>query len=255
MKRQYFMILFVFLSGCATYFTVPSEEAFRQPFPPITENVKTTLYRSSFSNETVNEEGMAILGVLKGGPDGLRQNAAFELFQGLRAKFPSARIVPRKDVIQRARNSGRFKTLNQLLKEYQERRVIDQEALREWRVIEGVRYFFIAQVPKNEKHTHTKRLQYGEDGVAGKVHVFSSGPSPISYAVEKDIVLRGEVWDARCGKIVWKGISHAQSLEPGKLERVRVEDLFTALTRNLVAEMDRAMSEIANPSSPPVKGC
>ncbi len=246
--KKWSLLFFVFLYGCAAHFTVPSEEALKQPFPPLTESVKTNLYLPSFSNASLKGEGLAIFGILKGGPEGLRQNAAFELFQGLRAVFPDGRIIPRKDLVHRARVAGRKDELNDLLNDYEERRVLDVAALKRWQAIEGVRYFFIAQVPLNDKHTSGEMMQLGEDGVAGKVYTFSSGPSPILLTVEKQITLRGEVWDAKCGKVVWMGESHAEIIEPVKLERVRVEDLFTALTRNLLSEMDRRM--VAGGASP-----
>lgn len=235
------IVLMVLLSGCAAYFTVPSEHALKEPFPPIQEKTATTLYRPSFSNEAVQKEGLAILGILKGGPEVLRQNAAFELFQGLREVFPNSRIIPRSDVVNRARSEGRLPALDALLKSYEERHVIETVSLREWGRIEGVRYFFIAQVPLNDKHTATRMVQVGEDGVAGKVSVFSSGPEHIPDHVEKKVALTGEVWDTVCGKRVWMGTSHAEVSEPVKLERVRVEDIFTISTRNLISEMDKTM--------------
>lgn len=241
MKNWVLMFWVVLSCGCAAHFTVPSAKALKQPMPPFDERVKTTLYYPGFSNASVNEEGLAILGILKGGPEGLRQNAAFELFQGLRVFFPHARIVPRKDVIRRARESGRFDELSALLEAYETRRVLDPAALARWRDIEGVRYFFVAQVPFNDKHTAGDMMQLGEDGVAGKVYTFSSGPSPILHTVEKKMVLAGEVWDADCGKIVWMGESRAEVSEPVTLERVRVEDLFIALARNLLSDMDKTM--------------
>lgn len=237
------VVMMILLSGCAAYFTVPSEQALKEPFPPIQEKTTTELYHPRFSNEAVHKEGLAILGVLKGGPEGLRQNAAFELFQGLREVFPDSRVVPRSDVVNRARSEGRLPALDVLLRSYEERRVIEAASLREWGRIEGVRYFFIAQVPLNDKHMSTRMVQAGEDGVAGKVSVFSSGPEHIPDHVEKTIALTGEIWDAVCGKRVWMGTSHTEVSEPVRLERVRVEDLFTILTRNLISEMDKTMRE------------
>ncbi len=241
--NKWFLLLVIFFYGCATHFTVPSEEALKHPFPPVNNQVKTTLYSPEFTSARLDREGLAILGILKGGPEGLRQNAAFELFQGLRAFFPATRIIPRKDVINRARNNEREHALDQLLIAYDERRVIDSEALKHWQKAEGVRYFLVAQVPYNDRHTRGDMMQLGEDGVAGKVYSFSSGPSPILHTVEKKISLTAEVWDAKCGTIVWKGEGHAEIAEPVKLERVRVEDLFTMLTRDVLFEMNTTISK------------
>lgn len=245
-----FLVLFlILLNACATHFTSPSQEALKQPFPPIQEKTTTGLYLPGFTNEAISQGGLAILGILKGGPHVLRQNAAFELFQGLREVFPSARIVPRSDVIRRARAAGRYLELNHFLEDYELRRVMHVSSLAEWGRIEGVRYLFLAQVPLNDKHTTTQMPQYGEDGVAGKVSIFSSGPEHFPDRVEKRVSLEGEVWDAVCGKLVWSGSGHAEVSEPVRLERVRVDDIFTTLTRSLISEMDRRMREGEKPAT------
>jgi len=236
-------IFLVFLSACATHFTVPSKEALKEPFPPIQEKTHTDLYSPRFTNEAIHQHGMAILGILKGGPDVLRQNAAFEFFQGLREVFPHARIIPRSDVDRRARAAGRYHDLKRFLEQYEARRRMDLVALSEWGRLEGVRYLFLGQVPVNDKHTTTVMPQYGEDGIAGKVSVFSAGPEQLPSRVEKRVSLEAEVWDAVCGTLVWSGSGQAEISEAVRLERVRVDDIFTSITRRLIAEMDRTMWE------------
>ncbi len=249
------LILLIFLSGCATHFTTPSKEALKQPFPPIQEKTSTALYLPIFTNDAVHQGGVAILGILKGGPDVLRQNAAFEFFQGLREVFPHARIVPRSDVIRRARAAGRYHDLSHFLEQYERRRRMDIAALSEWGRFEGVRYLFLAQVPLNDKHTSTVMPQYGEDGIAGKVSVFSAGPEQLPFRVEKRVSLEAEVWDAVCGKLVWSGAGQAEISEAVILERVRVDDIFISITRRLVAEMDRTMWERGKATDSASTGC
>ncbi len=234
-------IFLVLLSGCATHFTVPSKEALRYPLPQLEASSETTLYRSSLSRQALHKGGVALFGILKGGPQGLRQTAAFELFQGLRAFFPEERVVPRSDLLRRARAMSRSFELESGLKTYEERRVFDPGWLKKWGAIEGVRYLFIAQVTAIDKHTATRTMTRGEAGVAGKVKVFSSGPVHIPYDVTKEVSLSGEVWDVTCGKAVWMGTSQAEVTETVKRERVRVEDIFTSVTRNLISELDEAM--------------
>jgi len=253
--NRFLVVLLILLNGCASHFTAPSAEALKQPFPPIQEKMTTNLYVPSFTNEAINQGGVAVFGILKGGPDVLRQNAAFEIFQGLREVFPHARVVPRSDVKKRARQAGRYSHLNRFLEDYGLRRVMDPSLLADWGRIEGVRYLFIAQVPINDKHTTTRMPQYGEDGVAGKVHVFSSGPEHLPSQVEKRVTLKGEVWDTVCGKRVWTGEGHAEISEPVRLERVRVDDIFTTLTRSLIGEMDRTMWERGKRVAPASTGC
>ena len=86
-------------------------------------------------------------------------------------------------------------------------------------------------------------MQFAERGVGGEISVFSSGPSHMPIEMHKVVSLRGEIWDSRCGKAVWIGNSRSESTEPIEKERVRVEDIFTATSRNLIAALDKAMKE------------
>ncbi|MFQ5543365.1 MAG: hypothetical protein ACE5FY_03315 [Nitrospiria bacterium] len=243
--KKYAVILALFLGGCGGFFTVPSKHALKQPRPPIQEHSKTTLFDgpADFSHKTLSEGGIALLGILSPGePEGLIQNAAFELFQGLRTTFPKMRIIPRKDVIQKISEVGKSQDFEAFLKSYQASRVMDVARLREWGEIEGVRFLFIAQVTSIDKHTRTKTMVLGEKSVAGKVSVFSSGPIHIPYDVRKEISLSGELWDSRCGKAVWMGSTHAKVREAGEIERVRMEDIFISVSRNLVKTLNRAIT-------------
>lgn len=230
------------LSGCVSHFTVPSAEALLNPPPPLEEKWETTLHRPDFSHEELKAGGVAILAVLTpGAPEGLRQNAAFEIFQGLRAHFPEVRVVPRSDVVQKIGKADRLPELNAFLKNYEERRTIEADLLRQWGEIEGVRYFFIGQIRSIDKHTEAPIIQTGERSPAGKVSVFSSGPIHIPEEVKKEISLSGELWDSRCGVAVWMGKSKTEVAEPVHTERVRVEDIFIAAGRNLTEALDQAV--------------
>ena len=238
------LILTVLLTGCVGYFTVPSKEALTRPAPPLPANVQTTLVRSGFSREAVEKGGIAVFAVKKrGGPAGFRQNMAFELFQALRAYFPKARVVPRADLIRRAREDGRFSEWTAFIADYEDRGVMDPVRLRAWGRRVGVRYLFIGQIRSNDKHTATRTMLAGEDGVARKVNVFESGPVHLPYEVHKTVSLAGEIWDAECGKAVWTGTSGSEITEPSERERVRVEDIFIFVTRELIGELNRVMKQ------------
>ena len=242
--KKFSMIFLVFLSGCAGFFTVPSKEALKHPMPPLDQKTETTLFRPGFNRESLDAGGVAILPIKKrGGPEGFRRNTTFELFQALRAYFPASRVVPRSDLVRRAREKEHFSGLKAFQSDYEESGRMDLARLRLWGKREGVRYFFIGQIVANDKHTATRTMKLSEDGVAGKVIVFSSGPVHIPYDVHKNVSLAGELWDAKCGKVVWIGTSGAEVTELGERERVRVEDIFISVTRNLIGEMNKAMKE------------
>lgn len=246
------IFLGLFLSGCVSFFTVPSHEALQNPPPPLQERWETELIHPEFSSEALKGNGMALFAILKrGAPDGLRQTVAFEVFQGLRSFFPEVRVIPRTDAVRKITEDGRRPEYKAFLKSYQEERSMDVGGLREWGRIEGVRYLFIGEVLFNDKHTETRTMQRAERGVGGMISVFSSGPSHIPVEVNKRISLRGELWDSQCGKAVWIGTSRSEVTEPGEKERVRVEDILNSTSRNLIAALDKALKEhpgVAKPS-------
>ncbi|MFQ5781015.1 MAG: hypothetical protein ACE5HN_09570 [Nitrospiria bacterium] len=243
-SARWFITSFFFLCGCSPFFTVPSPKALQNPLPPLQERWETELFSQAFSYEAMDEEGLALLAILeRGAPAGVRQTAAFEIFQGFRSFFPKARIVPRSDAIERINAAGRGSDLKGFLRRYQEERSMDLDQLREWGRIEGVRYLFIGQVRFIDKHTETRTMQFSERGVGGEISVFSTGPPHMPIEVYKVVSLWGEVWDSQCGKAVWIGKSMSEVTEPVENERVRVEDIFTATSRNLIAALDKAMKE------------
>lgn len=248
------IILGFFLSGCVSFFTVPSHEALQNPMPPLQEHWETELIHPDFSHAVLKGNGMALFAILRrGATEGMRQSVAFEVFQGLRSFFPKVRVIPRKDAIEKIKRAERQSEYKAFLQRYQEGRSMDVESLSEWGRIEGVRYLFIGEVLSNEKNTETRTMQKGEGGVGGMISVFSSGPSHIPVSVYKQVSLRGELWDSLCGKAVWMGRSLSEVTEPGEKERVRVEDILNATSRNLIAALDKALK--ANPESGKQQKC
>jgi hypothetical protein len=232
------------LSGCAAHFTVPSADALLNPPPPLEETRETTLIKPDLSYESLKLGGIGLLAILTpGAPEGLRQNAAFEIFQGLRAHFPEVRIVPRSDMVDRIAAAEKMPELNVFLKNYEEQRPIDLARLKQWGEIEGVRYLFIGQIRSIDKHTESPQVSMAERSPAGKVTVFSSGPSHFPEEVRKRVSLSGELWDSHCGKAVWMGKSDTAVAEVSDRERVRVEDVFIAAGRNLTEALSRAIKE------------
>ncbi len=235
------IVILLLLSGCVDHFTVPSKKALQHPFPQLRQSVETRHAVSDFSVEQLENEGIGIIGILKGGPETQRQNAAFELFQGLRSFFPKARVVPRKELIRRIWAAEKLTVYKAFLRDYETRNFMDAGKLKDWGEFSGVRYLFIGQVTTNDKHTATRIMALSEDAVGGKISASSSGPAHIPYDVEKKVSIRGEVWDSRCGTAIWIGTSRAYAKEKVERERVRVEDIFTMATRELIAAFDSAI--------------
>ncbi|HIE65207.1 MAG: hypothetical protein ABGX83_00135 [Nitrospira sp.] len=252
--KQAVIFLGFFLSGCVSFFPVPSHEALQNPPPMLQERWETELIHSEFSVEALNKNGMALFAILeRGAPDGLRQSVAFEVFQGLRSFFPDLRVIPRTDAVRKIKSAEKQAEYKAFFRRYQEGRSMDVDGLREWGRIEEVRYLFIGEILFNDKHTATRTMQKAERGVGGLISVFSSGPSHIPVTVYKRVSLRGELWDSECGKAVWIGTSQSEVTEPGEKERVRVEDILNSTSRNLIAALDKALKKNLGSSKP--KNC
>lgn len=241
--RPLFLLgLWIGLVSCAPHFTVPSAQALLNPLPPLTEKWETTFLKSDFSYGALKTGGIALLAILTpGAPEGLRQNAAFEIFQGLRSHFPEVRVIPRSDAVERINAVDKLPELDAFLQKYEEQRSPNPAQLKQWGEIEGVRYLFIGQVRLIDKRTEAQTIHQGERAIAGKVSVFSSGPIQIPDEVRKRIALSGELWDSRCGKVVWSGWSETEVVEASDTERARVEDVFIAAGRNLTEALSQAI--------------
>lgn len=231
----------LFLSACVGHFTSPSKESLQHPFPPLKQSVETRHAASDFSLTQLETEGIAIIGILKGGPEILRQNAAFELFQGLRSFFPKVHVIPRKTLLKKIQATEKLSEYRTFLRDYETRHLMDAAKLKIWGEFSGARYLFIGQVTINDKHTATRTMDLGEDSVGGFISASHSGPAHIPYDVEKKVSILGEVWDSQCGKAIWVGTSRAEVQERVERERVRVEDIFTMATRDLIGRFDAKM--------------
>lgn len=235
------VLTLLLLSGCVDHFTVPSKEALRHPFPALRQSVETRHTTPDFSLAQMEEGGLAVMGILKGGPETQRQNAAFELFQGLRAFFPKVRVIPRKDLVRKIRAAEKMISYQAFLRDYETRHFMDAEKLKSWGEFSDARYLFIGQVMTNDKHTATRTMHLSEDAVGEKISASPSGPAHIPYHVEKKVTIRGEVWDSQCGQVIWIGTSRADIKEAVERERVRIEDIFTMATRKLISAFSDTM--------------
>lgn len=92
-------------------------------------------------------------------------------------------------------------------------------------------------------------MRGGENLVAGKISVFASGPNMVPEEVSKRVRLRGEIWDSRCGRLVWMGKGGAEVVETAGHELTRVEDIFMAAGRNLIASLTKSIKTTKAPAA------
>lgn len=238
-------LLCSFLSaGCAALNSMQAAS------PPIEQRTETELVSPQFSREALRAGGITILAMLtNGAPEGMRQNAAYEIFQGLRTSFPDVRVVPRASAVENIAAAGKIVSADKekeyvaFVRTYEERRSMDLDQLKEWARLEGTRYILIGEVYFADKRTDARMMQTGEASVAGRVTVFSSGPNMVPEEVHKRVAIHGEIWDSLCGRAVWIGKSVSEITESSGSERVRVEDIFISAGRGLSAGVANAIAE------------
>ncbi len=237
MKHILFLSFVLFLSGCAALTSPPDTP------PPIQHSSETEFISPYLTHERLKTGKLAILAVLSpGDPEGMEQNAAYEIFQGLRSSFRDVSIIPRSDAVKKIFAAELLPAYNTFVKNYEEKRTMNLDELKKWGELEGVRYLFIGELGIVDKHTEARMMGGRENLVAGKISVFASGPSMVPEEVSKQVRLRGEIWDSQCGQMVWEGRGEAEVVEIAGQERTRVEDIFMAAGRNLIGSLAKSIS-------------
>lgn len=237
MKHTLLFSFLVLFSGCAAMTAPPGTP------PPVQNYSETDFISPHLTREGLKSGKLAILAVTSPhDPEGMEQNAAYEIFQGLRGSFRDVPITPRSDAIKKIVSAEQLPAYNAFVKNYEEKKVLNPGDLKKWGEIEEVRYLFIGELGIVSKHTEARIMQGRENLVAGKISVFASGPSMIPEEVSKQVRLRGEIWDSRCGQMVWRGRGEAEVVEPAGQELTRVEDIFMAAGRNLTSSLVKSIA-------------
>lgn len=196
---------------------------------------ETQVFRAdAFDWPRLKAGGLGLLGVTSAvAPDGIREDAAFVLDQAASNYFTKIRLVLHGAAAVRAREVGMGEDLDRLLRTYEARGAIDAGLLRRIASSQGVRYFFIARIARYER---TTREMAGPGTVAVTPGLVA--PRRTAERVQR-IRLIGEVWDSRCGNIVWTGEGGTEAVEETVTEDVRLQDVLAMAATNLVSLLPR----------------
>lgn len=213
-----FSLLFFFVS-CAV---LPPPE-------PSVENRISDIYLSkNFHPKMLETAGIAVLPLpVKNAPEGIRNNAIFEIQQALQIYFPKARIVKKEDIVTSMRNAGMDRELSRLVKELSENKTLDGSLLMKIGDIGKVRFLFYAEIKVYDKNSTN-----GE--------------------VIKEVVMEAEILDIKCADLAWKGAGSTRVVENKDIDKIRMEEIFINATKNLISSMPVA-NKIGNTEE--VKGC
>ncbi|HET8760930.1 MAG TPA: hypothetical protein VFN94_07665 [Nitrospiria bacterium] len=205
------------------------------PLGPSLSHDETQLFRADYFDwPRLKSGGLGLLGVTSTvAPEGIREDVAFVLDQAASNYLTRLRLVPHGDAAARAREVGMGADLDRLLRNYEVRGAIDAGVLRRIASAEGVRYFLVARIARYER---TTREMEGPPTVA-----VTPGMIPPKRTAERvqRIRLLGEVWDSRCGNVVWSGEGGTEAVEEAVSEDVRLQDVLSMAATNLVSLLPR----------------
>ncbi len=206
------------------------------PLGPSIAHDENQLFRARhFDWPRLKAGGLALLGVTSGvAPEGIREDVGFVLDQAASNHLQRVRVIPRSDAVARAKEVGMGGDLAQLMRDYEQRGTIDAGLLRRFAAVEGVRYFLVTRIVQYER---TTRAMTGP-ATTGPTSGLAS-PKRAMERVQR-VRLRGDVWDSRCGDIVWTGEGGTEVVEEAVTEDVRLQDVLTMAATNLVTLLPRS---------------
>jgi hypothetical protein len=205
------------------------------PLGPSLSHDETQVFRADYFDwARLKAGGLGLLGVTSTvAPEGIRDDVAFVLDQAASTYLTKVRLVPHGDVAVRAREVGMGADLERLLRNYEARGAMDAGLLRRITSAQGVRYVLVARIAQYER---TTREMAGPGTVAVTPGLVA--PKRTAERVQR-IHLIGEVWDSRCGNIVWTGEGGTEAVEETVTEDVRLQDVLSMAATNLVSLLPR----------------
>lgn len=206
------------------------------PLGPSIAHDETQLFRAPhFDWARMKAGGVALLGVTSAvAPEGIREDVGFVLDQAASNHLARIRVITRPEAAARAREVGMEGDLAQLMRDYEQRGSIDAGLLRRFAAVEGVRYFLVTRIVQYER---TTRAVPGPGTMVGAPSRVS--PKPATERVQR-VRLRGDVWDSRCGDIVWTGEGGTEAVEETATEDIRLQDVLSMAATNLMSRLPRS---------------
>ncbi len=204
MRNIIALSLLILLVSCAT---IPPPE-------PSVENRISDIYLSrNFHPKLLETDGIAVLPLpVKKAPEGIRNNAIFEIQQVLQVYFPKARIVKKDDIVISMKNAGMDRELSLLVKDLSENKTPDRSLLMKIGEIGKVRFLLYTEIKTYDKNSTNSE-------------------------VIKEVVMEAEILDIRCADVAWKGAGSTRVVEDKGIDKIRMEEIFVSATRNLVSSM------------------
>lgn len=205
------------------------------PLGPSIAHDETQLFRAPYFDwARLKAGGVAVLGVTSAvAPEGIREDVAFVLDQAASNHLARVRVISGAEAAARAREVGMGEDLARLMRDYEERGSIDAGLLRRFAAVQGVRYFLVTRIAQYDRIT---RAVSGPPTLTVAPGVAS--PKRGSERVQR-VRLRSDLWDSRCGEIVWTGEGGTEAVEETATEDIRLQDVLSMAATNLVSRLPR----------------
>lgn len=204
MRNAITLFLLLFFVSCAI---LPPPE-------PSVENRILNIYISkNFHPQLLETGGIAVLPIpAVNVPEGIRENAIFEIQQALQIYFPKARIVRKDEMVKGIRNAGMDREFNRFVKDFSENKTLDRLLLMKIGEIGGVRFLLYTKIKTYEKNSTNSE-------------------------VIKNVEMEAEILDIKCMDLVWRGAGGTRVVEAKDIDKIRMEEIFVNATKNLISSM------------------
>ncbi len=200
--------------------------------PPLVEHHPRGLFKApTFDMKLLQGRALAVLPVAHTVPDGIRNNAAYELAQAVGRRFPSLHLVPASELVARAKQANILGDLERLISGYEQRGTIDRPILRKIVLTQDSRYLLYPRVVRFE----TRNEEESAEAAMPRQAVRSERIRTVNR-----VELEAEIWDGECGTRVWSASTVAQSVEDPADARIRIEDLFVQAANDLAGLLPEA---------------
>ncbi|MBI3620940.1 MAG: hypothetical protein HY208_01950 [Nitrospirae bacterium] len=175
----------------------------------------------SFYREAVGIGGVAVLPFLGGvGPEGIRNDAAFELAQAYRRAFPRATVITREELLRTLKPNGLDKAVARLVTGYEATQKLDPTVLLRLQQDVSVRYLAYGRLERFSERD--------ADGMR-----------------KKEVELYTELWDLTCRQVVWAGSSSHRVADSLQQAATPMGDLFVGVATDAVADVGPSIGKKA----------
>lgn len=202
--------------------------------PSIAHDEREMFRSPQFDRARLKAGGLALLGVTsKVAPEGIRDDVAFVIDQVAANEVSKVRVLTRADTLATARQAGMSADLQRLMAGYEDRGAIEAGLLRRMAALLGVRYVWMTGILQYERITRD---------IAPPPSAVTPGLRPRGQGTERvqRVRLRAEIWDSRCGVLVWAAEGGTEAVEETMTEDVRLNDVLSMAAANLISVLPKS---------------